>query len=102
VAGDPPAASDAAPAPERARTSDSARAPAPAADAAAPATLGVNAFPWATITVDGRPYGDTPVTLKLAPGRHRIRATRPGGEVIEEELELAPGERREWRARFPR
>jgi hypothetical protein len=62
----------------------------------------VNAYPWATITVDGRAYGDTPVTVTLSPGRHRVRATRPGGAVVEEELELAPGEHRDWRARFPR
>jgi hypothetical protein len=62
----------------------------------------VNAFPWATVTVDGRSLGDTPLTVTLPPGRHRVRATGPAGEVVEEALELAPGERREWRPRFAR
>jgi hypothetical protein len=40
--------------------------------------------------------------VKLPPGRHRIRATHPDGAVVEEELELAPGEHRDWRATSPR
>jgi serine/threonine-protein kinase len=67
--------------------------PAPAR----PATLTVNAAPWATVYVDGERVGDTPVELQLPPGHHRVRAVHPRSGEDGVELDLAPGERRAWR-----
>jgi serine/threonine-protein kinase len=67
-----------------------------------PATLTVHAAPWASVHVDGTALGDTPVTVELAPGRHRVRAVHPRAGEVEEVLDLAPGERRLWRPRLSR
>jgi len=43
-----------------------------------PATLDVNAIPWAEITIDGRRVGESPVFgIEVAPGRHTIVLTNP-------------------------
>jgi serine/threonine protein kinase len=76
--------------------------PSPAGPPPRPAELTVNAVPWATITVDGEPRGDTPLVLELPPGRHRIRAAHPRAGAVEEDVDLAPGERRAWRAPLAR
>ncbi len=75
------------------------------------------AYPWASVTVDGAPVGDTPMAapLELKVGRHVVRfehdwyqpiertldlAARPAGEVedllvdFEREGQLRPGKRR--------
>ena len=54
-------------------------APAPSAEASgaaaalAPGTLIVAVKPWASVWVNGKAYGETPVHIKLPPGRHRVR-----------------------------
>ncbi len=46
----------------------------PALAARAPATLDLNAIPWADVWVDGAPRGTTPVRgMSLPAGRHRVR-----------------------------
>jgi len=75
-----------APAAESENSSAAAVAELPAADSEPPARspsrvrerslgsgeLKVTAEPWALVTVDGKSYGQTPVTLELSAGRHRV------------------------------
>ncbi|MHA7835877.1 MAG: AAA family ATPase [bacterium] len=57
-----------------------------AASATASARLRVNAMPWARVEIDGRPLGSTPLSVPVAPGRHRIRAEMSDGRVLQREL----------------
>jgi serine/threonine protein kinase len=61
-----------------------------------PGSLYVNATPWARIAVDGKPVGETPLTLPLPPGRHRVRATHPSYGAREIVLEIRSGRRASW------
>jgi type II secretory pathway predicted ATPase ExeA len=46
--------------------------------------VGINAFPWALIEVDGVEIGETPIAgLALAEGAHTFRAYMPNGKVRE-------------------
>jgi hypothetical protein len=43
-----------------------------------PGTLSVNAVPWATVSIDGRDVGETPLGgLELRPGTHEVTFTHP-------------------------
>jgi hypothetical protein len=110
VAADVPAApAPATPVPARASLAASAVAPAPVAaiatleaiapepeaaaapEPAEPATVSVsfNAQPWAHLHVDGRDIGPTPIAnLLLTRGEHRVRASFPGGRVVERVLRV--------------
>jgi serine/threonine-protein kinase len=79
----------------------------PAGDAARPEAPGdggdrrmgvlyVNATPWARITVDDRPAGETPLTLSLPPGRHRRRAAHPSYGSDRAVVEIRAGRRATW------
>ena len=60
-----------------------------------PATLGVSARPWATVSIDGHELGDTPVRTSLAPGAHLVVLTNTERQVTRRvRLQLAPGEHR--------
>jgi len=46
-------------------------------------TLVVNSIPWANISVDGKNYGTTPLTIKkIAEGEHTIVLTREGFKTL--------------------
>jgi hypothetical protein len=45
----------------------------------------------ATLEIDGVAAGSTPATLKVAPGLHKLRATRPGMETVELTINAAEG-----------
>jgi serine/threonine-protein kinase len=70
---------------------------AAATPAAGPTTrygyLRVGAFPWATVTVDGRAMGATPLAepLRLTEGRHVVVLAHPWYQPVEETVEIAPG-----------
>lgn len=94
-----------APTPPTAATAPSPAAPAPPvherraharheAPSAAPASLDVNATPWAHVRIDGTPRGETPLLgLTLPPGPHRIELTNePLGVHRELTVTLSPGE----------
>ncbi|MDP2345124.1 MAG: PEGA domain-containing protein [Deltaproteobacteria bacterium] len=49
----------------------------PAGPGAADITI-VTQPPGAAVVVDGQPHGQSPVTLKLNPGPHRLRAAMSG------------------------
>jgi eukaryotic-like serine/threonine-protein kinase len=43
-----------------------------------PGTLSVNAVPWASISIDGRDVGETPLGgVELRPGTHDVAFTHP-------------------------
>lgn len=66
------------------------------------AVLTLRVKPWATIIVDGKNYGQTPQTIRLERGKHRISLENPGIEKTESfSLTLMPGQRKtvekDWR-----
>jgi hypothetical protein len=46
----------------------------------------------ATVLVDGRPQGTTPLTLTLSPGLHTVRVEKNGYQTLEKRLVLSAGE----------
>jgi hypothetical protein len=75
---------------------------APAASVAASGRLVVDSRPsGAMVTVDGRPSGNTPVTLTaVAPGRHTVRIERPGYRPVTTTVMIKSGERARVAARL--
>ena len=47
------------------------------------------------VWIDMRFVGATPIMLKLAPGRHRVRMSAPNLQPVDESLELAPKQPKE-------
>lgn len=77
------------------RTTEPTGAAVLAAVSAAPVLVDINAVPWATIVVDGREVGATPIgDLSLAPGSHRIQARFGYGELVERTVEVSDENRR--------
>ena len=65
----------------------------PAAPAAPPGTLFVNATPWGSVYVDGRLVGNTPQTnLQLPAGTHRLRVVRDGFVPWERDVQVRSGD----------
>jgi serine/threonine-protein kinase len=65
-----------------------------------PGVLQVNATPWAHVTIDGRPIGETPVVVELPPGPHRVRASHPTFGVLEKVIVISAGRREKWHAQL--
>jgi serine/threonine protein kinase len=67
-----------------------------------PGWITIDSQPWATIYIDGKDYGPTPVgNVALAPGRHSVRAVTPSGATKElsiwiETGKTSPPKRIEW------
>jgi len=57
------------------------------------ASLRVSVEPPSVVAVDGAPAGQSPVSVRLQPGSHRVRATQDGYQPLERDVELAPGAR---------
>ena len=103
-ADDEPAVEALDPLPPRARSRSRPRRATRAAPAAGPpGRLTVATVPWATIEVDGRPYGQTPRTIELSPGPHtvvlraegasptrRLEVTVPPGGVVARRVTFEP------------
>ena len=67
--------------------------PEPLAAPPAGPRLSVNARPWATISLDGTPIGETPLgELRVAPGPHVVSARLPDGSVVERRVEARAGD----------
>jgi len=80
---------------------ESAEATQPTEEASGPpGVLYVNAIPWARVTVDGRAAGETPITLTLPSGRHRVRVAHPSFGAREAIVEVLPGRRASWTPRL--
>jgi len=60
--------------------------------AALPGQYSVDSKPYATIYIDGKSYGETPLfKLALPPGRHRVRAVTRDGAVQRFAITIEPG-----------
>lgn len=92
-----PVAPPAATRTSRRATRTTARAPEAATPEAEPATLNVNAIPWAEVRLDGRPIGVTPLFgVRVPPGAHVLRfENRPLGADRETSVDVSSGERRD-------
>jgi hypothetical protein len=67
---------------------------APAVSTAETTTLYINAQPWASISLDGKRIGVTPLSHPEVPlGRHDLEAEFPDGRVIKRVVEVGPGSR---------
>src|SRR5213076_807638 len=89
--------SSATPAPVRPkRPSGTTRAPVVSKPARAlePGFLSVNAIPWGSVYLDGRPVGNTPqIDLSVTPGAHRLRVEREGYRPYDRMVDVASGQR---------
>ncbi|MBI4503718.1 MAG: serine/threonine protein kinase [Gemmatimonadetes bacterium] len=99
VAGPPPASVSRRPARTSAPSKPAARrAPPPPVEQpepapVEPARLLVNATPWGTVYLDGRPVGNTPLRdVEVAPGAHVIRITHEGYEPFESSIDVTAGQ----------
>ena len=67
--------------------------PVSADPAAAPGFLLVVVSPWADVTIDGEPAGQTPLSrLSLAPGPHTVRLTHPAFQPYPRKVVVRSGE----------
>lgn len=86
-----------APAPVRERARPVVPAPPPAPNPELrpdPGSLAINAIPWGSVYIDGRPMGNTPqLDLPVSPGQHRLRVERQGYRAYERVIDVAPGQR---------
>jgi serine/threonine-protein kinase len=89
-----PAKRSAAPEPKHAKPPKPRRAAAPAKRTSAkPGFLTLDARPYATIYLDGRKIGNTPIIEKqLTPGKHQVRAVSPDGTVRRFRVVIQSGE----------
>jgi PEGA domain len=59
-----------------------------------PALVSVSSWPWGSVSVDGKPVGDTPLLdLQVSPGTHELRIERPGFEPVERIVTVTAGQR---------
>ncbi|HEY5923968.1 MAG TPA: protein kinase [Kofleriaceae bacterium] len=73
------------------RKAEPVKAPAEAV-VAEPGFYSVDSKPYATIYIDGKSYGETPLfKVSLAPGKHRVRAVRADGKSKQLTITIAPG-----------
>lgn len=75
--------------------------PTPAA-ASGDGVLSLDASPWAEVSVDGRPLGETPREVLLTAGAHEVTAVHPAFGVRRAVVKISAGERRFWSASFER
>lgn len=79
--------------PEGPRAEPVAPAPAATVPVAPPrgriGALNINAVPWASIRIDGKPAGETPLGgLKLVPGPHKVVAVFPDAREEARQIEI--------------
>jgi serine/threonine-protein kinase len=46
---------------------------------------------WASVTVDGQPKGETPLSIEVAGGKHHLRVERAGFKPVERDVVLSGG-----------
>jgi hypothetical protein len=80
------------PAPAPAIQRDPAMAPAATPAHRPPARLSIDSEPFAVIELDGKPLGTTPLyQVRIAAGRHVLRAETGDGRVQRRAIDVAPG-----------
>jgi len=69
--------------------------PPPAAPAGPPGTITIDSTPvYATIYIDGKKLGETPLLdIKLAPGKHSVRAVSSSGGTQNLSITIEPGKK---------
>jgi hypothetical protein len=55
--------------------------------------LSVQATPWGTVRVNGHEIGDTPQSIRLPAGAHRVRIERNGRRITDELVTVKAGKR---------
>jgi hypothetical protein len=55
--------------------------------------LAVSAAPWGSVSVDGEPVGDTPLELRVAAGRYRVRVAHESFGKAERQVRVRAGQR---------
>ncbi len=66
-----------------------------------PGTLFVDSFPYATLYLDGKRLGDTPLLgKKIPPGSHTLRAVTADGRAKTMDIDVRPGKRLRRRIRW--
>jgi hypothetical protein len=55
--------------------------------------LSVQATPWGTVRVNGHEVGDTPQSIRLPAGAHRVRIERNGRKITDELVSVKAGKR---------
>lgn len=72
-----------------------AAAQPPAATAPAMGKLEIFVEPWAEVFVDGKRMGQTPKTVSLAPGTHRVRLVneKAGHPAVDKRVNVRPGKK---------
>jgi hypothetical protein len=79
-------------APQKVGNPEASSAPAQVPADVAPSTVELNSEPeGADITVDDKFMGDTPSSLRLAPGDHKIKLEKPGFKTWERVLTVSAG-----------
>jgi len=64
----------------------------PGPPAATPGQYSVDSTPYATIFIDGKSYGETPLfKIALPAGKHQLRAVRMDGRVQQHTITIEPG-----------
>ena len=81
----------AAPAPARSRDPATRAGDEPSRAPAAPGWYAIDSSPYATIFIDDRPIGDTPLDrIALPAGNHRVRAVLADGRERTFSIAIAP------------
>jgi hypothetical protein len=62
--------------------------------------LVLQAAPWAEVSLDGWALGETPRELRVGAGTFTVRAVHPELGARQERIEVRPGGRTLWIARF--
>jgi serine/threonine-protein kinase len=66
-----------------------------------PGSLRVGATPWCNVTVDGRSYGESPISIgSIAPGAHTIVCTNPARGTQTRRVTVTPGQQQIVRITF--
>jgi serine/threonine-protein kinase len=72
-------------------SAESAKSSAPRPTRAKAGSLRINVLPYATVRIDGKDYGQTPVTATLASGKHRVVLENPQtGKTVRGTVVVSP------------
>jgi hypothetical protein len=65
-------------------------------------TLRIIVLPWASIEIDGKAVGTTPLSpVQLAPGPHKVRVLNPGFRPLNRTVTIVPGQTATLRVNLP-